>query len=59
MNFPARIVHEEHGAMHVYNAAEWEAHKARGWQVEVPKVEAQVEVAPVTRKKPGPKPKVV
>lgn len=51
MTFPLRIIHPEHGAMHVYNVAEWETHKARGWQIEEPEVPA------VERKKSGPKPK--
>lgn len=56
MNYPARIVHPEHGATHVYNGAEWDAHKARGWEVEAEEV---AEAAPVAKKKPGPKPKAV
>lgn len=34
MNFPARVVHPEHGAMHVYNQADLEKLQKRGWEPE-------------------------
>mgnify|MGYP001590340014 CR=1 FL=1 len=34
--WPARIVHDLHGAMHVYDAAELAKHKAMGWRLDVP-----------------------
>ncbi len=34
MNFPARVVHPEHGAMHVYNQADLEKLQKRGWEAE-------------------------
>ena len=36
MNFPVRMVHEEHGAMHVYDQAQLERCAQRGWIVEEP-----------------------
>lgn len=41
MNFPVRMVHEEHGAMHVYDNAQLERCIARGWveeKIEAPKI---------------------
>lgn len=38
MNFPVRMVHEEHGAMHVYDQAQLERCAQRGWIVEEPVV---------------------
>lgn len=36
MNFPVRMIHEEHGAMHVYDQAQLERCISRGWAVETP-----------------------
>jgi hypothetical protein len=60
MNFPVRLIHEDHGAMHVYDRAELDKHLARGWEIEgakpppvavTPAAERE-EVAPVKRGRP-------
>lgn len=43
MNFPVRMIHQEHGAMHVYDQAQLDRCVSRGWVVETPepqKIEA-------------------
>lgn len=55
MIFPVRIIHEEHGAMHVYSADELARHQERGWVVEAPAETIVVE--PVQVAKPRGRPR--
>jgi hypothetical protein len=41
MNFPVRLVHETHGATHVYDREQLDLHEKRGWKVEEVKVEVK------------------
>lgn len=54
MNFPVRIVHDLHGAMHVYDAGELEKHQKLGWKMDAPKVEEPVVPKKVGRPKKVP-----
>lgn len=48
MNFPARLTHPEHGAMHVYNQADLEKLQKRGWK---PEQQEEVVVAEKPKRK--------
>jgi hypothetical protein len=53
MNFPIRLIHEDHGAMHVYDRGELDKHLARGWEIEGVKP-PQVAVTPAEEREEAP-----